>query len=258
MQASTISALLYINHQFYQTFGHAFAATRRRIQPGIRRVLASLPPDGDWLDLGCGSGALARVWAELGRRGSYTGLDFSPPLLDEARLAVKDIHAPGLALRFGWADLSDPDWPACLKDLFPPFGSVSPFAGVLSFAVLHHIPSAEVRRRILRDIHGLLAPGGLFIHSEWQFQHSKKLMARVQPWEAAGLSAADVEEGDTLLDWRYTLPNEPDQVGLRYVHLFSREELATLAGDTGFDILETFESDGEGGRLGLYQTWRAR
>jgi len=45
-------------------------------------------------------------------------------------------------------------------------------------------------------------------------------------------------------------------VGLRYVHLFTREELADLASQTGFSIESEFESDGEGGRLGLYQAWR--
>ena len=45
--------------------------------------------------------------------------------------------------------------------------------------------------------------------------------------------------------------------GLRYVHLYSRCELANLADQTGFSLLEEFESDGEGGRLGLYQIWRA-
>ncbi|HWR65068.1 MAG TPA: hypothetical protein VN364_03015, partial [Bellilinea sp.] len=62
--------------------------------------------------------------------------------------------------------------------------------------------------------------------------------------------------GDTLLDWRYALPGQPEQVGLRYVHLFSREELAELAAQAGFAVESEFESDGEGGRLGLYQAWR--
>jgi tRNA (uracil-5-)-methyltransferase TRM9 len=90
----------------------------------------------------------------------------------------------------------------------------------------------------------------------WQFQHSPRLLARRQPWELAGLSESDVEEGDTLLDWRYALPGQPEQTGLRYVHLFSPAELAGLATDCGFNIEQEYASDGEGGRLGLYQVWR--
>ena len=61
MKEEIIKKLLAINQEFYQSFGEAFAETRRRIQPGVKRVLAELIHDGDWLDLGCGSGALITV-----------------------------------------------------------------------------------------------------------------------------------------------------------------------------------------------------
>jgi len=242
--------LLDINREFYQSFGPAFAATRRRIQPGVRRVLNSLPPGGDWLDLGCGSGALACEWALTGRTGSYTGLDFSAALLDEARLAATGLDPDGLRVEFIPVDLSAPDWAGGLPDS-------AAYTGVLAFAVLHHLPGAGLRHRLLSGVHRLLRPGGVFIHSEWQFQHSPKLLTRRQPWETVGLGTDEVEPGDTLLDWRYTLPGQAGQVGLRYVHLFSRAELSSLADETGFVIHDEFESDGEGGRLGLYQVWRA-
>ncbi|HNT25279.1 MAG TPA: hypothetical protein PKM21_12980, partial [Anaerolineales bacterium] len=57
------------------------------------------------------------------------------------------------------------------------------------------------------------------------------------------------EPGDYLLDWRQ------GGRGLRYVHAFGPAELARLAEQTGFVSLESFYSDGEGGRLGLYQVW---
>jgi len=40
------------------------------------------------------------------------------------------------------------------------------------------------------------------------------------------------------------------------VHLFSREELGGLAQRAGFEIVDEFESDGQGERLGLYQVWQ--
>jgi tRNA (uracil-5-)-methyltransferase TRM9 len=96
----------------------------------------------------------------------------------------------------------------------------------------------------------LLQPGGCFVHSEWQFQHSPKLMAAASRGRRLGCRMRMWKKGDTLLDWRYALPGQPEQVGLRYVHLFDREELARLAAETGFEIIDEFESDGEGGRLG--------
>ncbi len=248
MDSATRTRLLEINRQFYETFGAAFAATRRRIQPGVRRVLAALPPGGCWLDLGCGSGALAAEWARQGRTGCYWGVDFSAALLNEAQAAVAGLTPPGLTLGFQPVTLGDPHWATALP--------AQRWDGVLCFAALHHLPGAAERLALLQQVRALLPPGGWFIHSEWQFQHSPRLLARVQPWEQVGLAAADLEPGDTLLDWRAALPGQPEQVGLRYVHCFSPAELADLAAQAGFTITETFESDGQGGRLAIYQQWQ--
>jgi SAM-dependent methyltransferase len=250
MQADVIQQLLDINYQFYQTFGGAFAATRRRVQPGIRKVLELIPEHGYWLDLGCGSGALAQLWVKQGRQGGYHGLDFSAVLLQEARdlLAGEEIDT-GLEIQFAEADLLSTTWPAVVERKY--------YDGILCFAAMHHIPGYEKRLQLVRQVRGLLMEGGLFIHSNWQFQHSPRLVARVQSWSQIGLQAEHLEDGDTLLDWRYALPGQIEQVGYRYVHRFSEDEFKRLAQEGGFEIKDRFESDGEGGRLGLYQIWQA-
>lgn len=251
MQAETLKRLLYLNKQFYQTFGDAFAHTRRRIQPGIRRILQEiLPPEGNWLDLGCGSGALGLEWIMQKRQGAYLGLDFSPVLLAEARKTIAPhLPAPGLDMQYLQADLGDPHWTENLPR--------TQFDGVLAFAALHHIPGSQARMALLQEVRRLLQPGGLFIHSEWQFMNSKRWQKRVLPWSTVGLTEEAVEPGDTLLDWRHSLPGQQERVGLRYVHLFSRRELTELAAGSGFSLQTEFESDGKEGNLGLYQVWRA-
>lgn len=248
MKAEVTARLIALNREFYETFAGAFAATRRRIQPGIRRVLGELPRSGRWLDLGCGSGALALDWIRLKRKGLYHGLDFSAGLLAEAEKGLEGFDLPkGLKVNFDQADLTSAEWAQGLKP-----GS---FDGVLAFAVLHHIPGEELRLGLLKQILDLLKPKGIFIHSEWQFQYSEKLMKRRLPWEFIGLTSEDVEAGDTLMDWRYALEDQKERVGYRYVHLFTRAELEDLAEAAGFRIIDEFESDGEGERLGLYQRW---
>lgn len=246
MKAETASELLEINRRFYNEFGEAFAATRRRIQPGVRRVLETIPrhPAADWLDLGCGSGALGQIWAGQQRQGSYTGLDFSGPLLSEAETAAAPLSNEHLTLRYRAGDLMDPAWPAQF--------SGKKFDGVLAFASLHHIPGKENHRRIFQQAAGLLKAEGRFIFSVWQFQNSPKLMQRIQPWSKAGISEADLESGDTLLDWRYALPENKEKQGLRYVHLFQEAELEALAGMSGFTVADRFYSDGAEGNLALY------
>ncbi len=250
MDPTTRQRLIELNRRFYAEFGAAFAATRRRIQDGVRRSLDLLPdaPGERWLDLGCGSGALAAEWLRRNRQSAYLGLDFSGPLLAEARQVVEELGDAGKTT-FALADLGAPDWPA---------GLTPGFRGALAFAVLHHLPGKAAREQLLAQVRDLLVPGGKFVHSVWQFQHSARLLARVQPWESIGMDESQLELGDTLLDWRYTEPGEEKRVGLRYVHAFTRAELGELARASGFHITAEFESDGHGGRLGLYQVWEAR
>jgi tRNA (uracil-5-)-methyltransferase TRM9 len=233
---TTLSRLLELNRQFYQTFAAQFSATRQRLQPGVTRTLEQIDISADVLDLGCGNGELARQLARRGSSGTYTGLDFSPALLEHASAGQPS------NFRFLQVDLSRPDWDASLQ--------AGQYDAILAFAVLHHIPGKDLRLQLLNNVRSLLLDGGRFIHSEWQFLNSPRLKARIQPWEAIGLSESDVDPGDYLLDWRQ------GGVGLRYVHHFSEAELMELAEATGFRITESFFSDGENSHLGLYQIWR--
>ncbi len=248
MHPKTVSFLLDLNRQFYHSFARSFSATRQRIQPGVARLLLELPLIGRWLDLGCGNGELGRVLAERGFQGEYVGLDFSEEFIEEAMERGSGGEA-GASFSFYHSDLSNPHW----SDPFPP----SSFDRILAFSALHHLPGLELRLHVLRQARLLLKDGGLFVHSEWQFQHSPRLAGRVQPWERLALTPADLEEGDFLLDWRAEKDSPARPPALRYVHRFSLEELSHLADQSGFEILQTFESDGQGGRLGLYQVWKA-
>lgn len=239
MDPGTAARLIEINREFYLRFGGAFSATRYRIQPGVRRALGSLTRDESVLDLGCGNGELARALAKRGHRGPYLGVDFSLPLLRDAGSRTE-----GFSARFMETDLTK------LASVSKELSANGSWSLITAFAVLHHIPSVELRTDILRVVHRLLSETGLFIHSNWQFLNSEKLEGRVRPWEAAGLRASDVDAGDYLLDWR------SGGRGLRYVHHFSERELGDLANSSRFTVVDTFYSDGETGNLGLYQIWK--
>jgi tRNA (uracil-5-)-methyltransferase TRM9 len=240
VDAATQQRLLDLNRQFYQTFALQFSATRQRLQPGVRQVLERLPALCQILDLGCGNGELARALGARRQRGLYVGVDFSPDMIVEASRQPGS-QLPEFTRQFIQADLSTPGWDADMPG--------SSYDYVLALAVLHHLPGNELRLQTLHKVRGLLSGGGRFVHSEWQFLNSPRLSLRIQPWEAIGLETSLVDPGDYLLDWRH------GGSGLRYVHHFNLDELADLAKNTGFHIMETFLSDGESGNLGLYQVW---
>jgi 2-polyprenyl-3-methyl-5-hydroxy-6-metoxy-1,4-benzoquinol methylase len=240
VKADTIKRLLDLNRQFYQTFAAQFSATRMRLQPGVKNILAKLPVQATILDLGCGNGEVWRALQAAEHKGAYVGLDYSAELLE---IAAANSKLPEEAqTKFIQADISTPDWDSRLPR--------HNFDVILAFAVLHHVPSHALRSQILRKLRALVTPEGIFIHSEWQFLSSPRLRKRVQPWGSVGISEEQLEAGDYLLDWRQ------GGYGLRYVHHFDQDELARLARESGFRITETFRSDGEGGRLGLYQVWK--
>jgi len=247
MELATASRLIELNKDFYTRFGDSFSATRHRIQPGVRRVLEMLKGDEDILDLGCGNGELARALAKRGHRGTYLGVDFSLPLLKDAESQPESFSA-----KFHAMDLTK------LSVNSEQLLITDNYSLITAFAVLHHIPSRELRLDILHVVRNLLRPNGLFIHSNWQFLNSEKLKARIKDWDVAaisqpalsGVEVSEVDAGDYLLDWR------SGGEGLRYVHHFDENELQELAEATRFQVTETFYSDGEGGNLGLYQIWK--
>ncbi|MBE9524168.1 MAG: class I SAM-dependent methyltransferase, partial [Chloroflexi bacterium] len=165
------------------------------------------------------------------------GLDFSQALLDVAKNSVWD--APNVA--YACADFADSAWDRQLP--------TTSYDLIFSFAVFHHLPGKKLRQKTIKKIASHMKPGGQFIHSHWQFLNSAKLQARIQPWSVIGLNAAQVDEGDYLLDWRR------GGYGLRYIHHTSVNELESLAAETGFRVIDCFYSDGAEGNLGLYQIW---
>ncbi|MEW6490177.1 MAG: class I SAM-dependent methyltransferase [Thermodesulfobacteriota bacterium] len=104
-------------------------------------LAGSLPRGSAVLDLGCGPGAEAALWAQRGLE--VTGVDLSA---ENVRLARERV-AGGRFLR---GDMAELDFPA---------GS---FDAVAAFYSLIHLPRREQPGMMAR-IHGWLRPGGLFL-----------------------------------------------------------------------------------------------
>ncbi|MEA3327471.1 MAG: class I SAM-dependent methyltransferase [Chloroflexota bacterium] len=233
--------LLKINQSFYQQYATSFSATRGRVQPGVRLILESVHQNDIVLDVGCGNGSLARALKAQSFQGQYLGVDMSAELLTKSRELMHEINKAHF--RFCQVDMADPDWPSLIP--------AAPYDWLVSFAVLHHLPGAAFRQKTASTFSNLVSPRSKVAVSVWQWRNSPRLRDRVLPWSTLGLEATSIDEGDVLLDWR-----AGDTPGVRYVHTFDETSLTTLAENAGFQVIESFFSDGKGGNLGLYQVWQ--
>ena len=257
MNSATAEHLLTINREFYNHFGDQFSATRQRLQPGVKKIFDSIRDDVSVLDLGCGNGHFLREISRRGHKQPLLGVDFSLPLLRDAEstpgVIFREINLAQLSAFSDQLLLVDGSLTAPVAVLGGGDGALSKISGgwdvITMFATLHHIPSTEMRLDILKTVRKLLKEDGKFILSNWQFLNSEKLKSRIQSWDKVGINENDLDEGDYLLDWR------SGGEGLRYVHHFSVEELLGLAGQARMRVIDSFSSDGDGGKLGLYQVW---
>ncbi len=272
MRPEIIERLLSINREFYQSFADPFRATRGRLQPGVARALESARSDANVLDVGCAHGLLAEELERGGFSGNYVGLDSSQPLIDSVPEHLQPPH-----YKFALADLGDEEWPEAARALLAEgsapeqsfsessisFDRVSEvpaseqsvvnsstlFDWVFAFAVLHHLPSSDLRIATTAAIRALLTTDGRVAVSVWDFLASPRLRNRIVPWDTVGMSEEDVGEGDYLVDWR------EGGSGVRYVHHFTQDELHELAVQAGFRVAQEYRSDGENSQLGKYQVW---
>jgi SAM-dependent methyltransferase len=119
------------------------------------------------LEIGCGAGRVTRALAAF--FGAVYAVDISAEMVAQARRALegfpnahffqndgKDLAVVGCALEGGW-----------LRRLYRRFRGWAPSGhGQIDFAfsciVFQHIPSREIIENYVREVHGLLRPGGLF------------------------------------------------------------------------------------------------
>ena len=240
MKKTIQTKLLEINRLFYDRYSGSFSATRSRVQPGVRKFLGQIDKMDRVLDVGCGNGTLARALAVAGFAGEYVGVDMSKELISRAESLLGNPQEG--TYHFQQVDLEDKGWHETLTGL--------PYDWLVSFAVLHHLPGEDLRSQTATAFAKLVSQQSRVAISVWQWHHSERLRKRVQPWSLVGVLPEDVDKADVLLDWR-----AGKTLGLRYVHTFNEESLQTLAEEAGFNVLQSFYSDGKTNDLALYQIW---
>ncbi len=255
MIEKTIVALNRINRRFYSSHAVEFSSTRSHPWPGWQRLLPflrKLQTDGGKkttriLDVGCGNGRLQRFLRdELEGELSFCGIDSSEELLREAKT-----RSPNRSQRQSeWLaiDLTRPDPLAALDR--------QRFDFIAVFALLHHIPSFELRCNLLGALVERLAPRGMLALSHWQLGEASRFEHRLLSWQEhnrgeSNVDTTDLESGDVLLRWGVNDDGSTDS-SYRYCHWVDLDEAQRLVADLGLEEITTFRADGRSGDLNLY------
>ncbi len=139
----------------FLSFRAAIPLAQEQIGVMMSILKSSAEPVEDFLDLGCGDGILGA--AVLGAYPSSRGVmvDFSQPMLDQARTQLADFAGQ---LEFLNLDYGEPGWVQAVKDR-------APFDAIVSGYSIHHQPN-ERKAALYKELFGLLRPGGWFVNIE--------------------------------------------------------------------------------------------
>lgn len=209
----------------YNLIADEFSSKRDRPWPEIKFLFDNyIEPEDKVLDLGCGNGRFFEFCKN--KNADYFGADPSEKLIAIAKS------------RYPEAKFQTTD---ALKLPFPN----NYFDKIYSIAVLHHIPSKELRLRFLEEAKRVLKPKGLLIVTVWRFHQLKQqfLILKFNILKLFRLSKLDF--GDILEPWGETTK--------RYYHVFAKKELVRLSQKSGFKIEDLGVAKNErGNRQNIY------
>ncbi|MBA7611940.1 Ubiquinone biosynthesis O-methyltransferase [subsurface metagenome] len=201
--------LLDKTRQDYNAIAESFSSTRRFIWRGLEPLYNYALPREKVLDLGCGNGRLLQIFKEIDI--DYTGVDSSEKLIEIAKKLYPNA-------KFQVADA-----------LHPPFPT-NHFDKIYSIAVLHHIPSSQLRLEFLDEVKRVLKPDGLLILTVWDLWRWWRLGPIFKFTILKTLGRSKLDFKDIFIPWRGMCQ--------RYIHCFTQRELERLIERAGFKIKE--------------------
>jgi trans-aconitate methyltransferase len=151
-------------------------------RPALRKMVALAPFAKDAairaLDVGGGYGIVADEVLRAFPRARVTLLDYSQPMLDQARTRLA-AHAG--RVDYVLADLTDQGWPAKAD---------GPFELAVSGIAIHNLRDRAQIAACYTDICGLLAPGGVFLDYD-HVEYCGGLQVNLAALRAAGFASVE-------------------------------------------------------------------
>ncbi len=194
----------------YDLIAEEWNLSRNRASKLKTNLIDEIKPETKVLDIGCGNALMMSFVLE--KSAFYFGLDISKNLIKIAEEKyAKEVKNKKAKFVDGQATKL-------------PFENKK-FDFIISFAVLHHIPSEEFRKKFFEEIKKVSKPNTKVKIIVWNL---------LSDWANDRFNIASQlagkQSGDVIVPWKATKGKIID----RYMHQFSREELFSLAKNAGF------------------------
>lgn len=212
--------LLKIVKRNYEEIADDFSETRKKeLWPELVKWISEIKDGSSVLDVGCGSGRLARGLEK--KNIQYVGVDNSERLVgiaESLKYKVKSsLPSPRLrqARKFYVGDILD------LSNI-----PENNFDYIFSVAVLHHIPGDDLRVVALQEMKKKLKKDGKIFLTVWNLWSQKKYLKMILRFSFSKLIGQNkMDFGDILFDWK---DKNGGAVSRRYYHAFTKRELTRL------------------------------
>lgn len=184
-------------------------------------------PDAHILDVGCGRGRHARIFA---RRGyDVTGIDLSDEAIAEARRRAQE---RGLDITFERGDMRDPYCDGCadgVVNLFTTFG---------------YFESDVENQRALAAMTTALGPDGWFLQD---FLNAFQVAETLVPSTTHTVNGVTIHQerwiDEDRINKKITLQHDgPTKTYYESVRLYTLDDLRTMYADVGLDLVDTYGS----------------
>lgn len=114
--------------------------------------------------------------------------------------------------------------------LFMPFRD-RVFNAVILIAVLHHIPQAEIRKEVLKNIKRKLIENGVILITVWSLIQPRYFIKAIIDYIIGKVN----EFGDILIPWHHR-----GKKLLRFYHLFRKREIINLVKESGYKLIKEY------------------
>jgi len=223
MKSGLIKKILSETEIGYDMVADKFSQTRSRFWKELG-FIGRFAKEGDRvLDFGCGNGRLLEILRD--KNIDYVGADVSARLIDQAQKKYK--QEKGFC-RINFLKI-DNDFK------YLPFQKGC-FGVVYSIAVFHHIPDAQKRLAMAKELYRLVEQGGYVVVTVWNLWssgHKKNYRKLIfKNWK-------DKLLGKSSLDWNdcwITFTDNQGQKFNRFHHAFTKSELRKLFLTAGFEV----------------------